>query len=339
MDDNDLDPLIDRADLDGLVRLIDARCANRDWEGLFRIRQRSRLATQTGRQVWPAATLAEYRLALHATTDWAAQVLAEDSGRFTIGPLTEVIAQNHSWTELSDLLTDGPRRAFVAHERVLRGEIIDAKSVGEVLNVLDIPLILQPWEPAYPIATYSDEGIDAPSPSDSWQHVWTDIEAEEVYEEMIVDDPFVHDALRSLVEPWTSSSQGRAESIVVDGTVIDALGALGIRTCRLTPLTTQEALAWLGWCGSSGGAHGRRRGAALGRFGVWWLLAAIGGFTEEWDEMRQAGVLNQEIGDTARAMHWFRCDDGSRSPYELGLIAQDPDNDISIALFARDAPA
>ena len=55
--------------------------------------------------------------------------------------------------------------------------------------------------------------------------------------------------------------------------------------------------------------------------------------------MRQAGVLNQEIGDTARAMHWFRCDDGSRSPYELSLIAQDPDNDISIALFARDAPA
>mgnify|MGYP007014902866 CR=1 FL=1 len=121
-----LDALVDRADLDGLVRLIDARCANRDWEGLFRIRQRSRLATQSGRQVWPAATLAEYRLALHATTDWAAQVLAEDSGRFTIGPLTEVIAQNHSWTELSDLLTDGPRRAFVAHERVLRGEIIDA---------------------------------------------------------------------------------------------------------------------------------------------------------------------------------------------------------------------
>jgi hypothetical protein len=72
---------------------------------------------------------------------------------------------------------------------------------------------------------------------------------------------------------------------------------------------------------------------------VWWLLAAIGGFTEEWDEMRQTGVLNQEIGDTARAMHWFRYDDGSRSPYELSLIARDPDNDISIALFARDAPA
>ena len=51
MNDDDLDPLIDRADLDGLVRLIDARCETRDWEGLFRIRERARLATETGRQV------------------------------------------------------------------------------------------------------------------------------------------------------------------------------------------------------------------------------------------------------------------------------------------------
>ena len=52
MNDEDLDPLIDRADLDGLVRLIDARCETRDWEGLFRIRERARLATETGRQVY-----------------------------------------------------------------------------------------------------------------------------------------------------------------------------------------------------------------------------------------------------------------------------------------------
>ena len=109
MNDDDLDPLIDRADLDGLVRLIDARCETRDWEGLFRIRERARLATETGRQVWPATTLAEYRLALHADTKWAAKVLQEDGGRFTIGPLTEVIAQNHSWSDLKELLTDGPR--------------------------------------------------------------------------------------------------------------------------------------------------------------------------------------------------------------------------------------
>ena len=90
-----------------MVRLIDARCETRDWEGLFRIRERAQLATQTGRQVWPAATLAEYRLALHASTEWAAKVLQEDAGRFTIGPLTEVVAQNHSWHDLQTLHRTG----------------------------------------------------------------------------------------------------------------------------------------------------------------------------------------------------------------------------------------
>ena len=36
--DDELDRLVDRADLDGLVRLIDGRCASRDWDGLLRVR-------------------------------------------------------------------------------------------------------------------------------------------------------------------------------------------------------------------------------------------------------------------------------------------------------------
>ena len=44
-------------------------------------------------------------------------------GRFTIGPLTEVAAQHHTWADLSPVLDRGPRAAFVAHERVLRGEV------------------------------------------------------------------------------------------------------------------------------------------------------------------------------------------------------------------------
>jgi hypothetical protein len=336
MHDEELDPLIDRSDLDGLVRLIDARCETRDWEGLFRIRERAQLATQTGRQVWPAATLAEYRLALHASTEWAAKVLQEDAGRFTIGPLTEVVAQNHSWHDLQTLLAAGPRSAFIAHERAIRGEVIDRASVGDVLDVLDLPLELQAWEPTYPVATYSDNGIDAPSPSDIWRHEWTDIEADEVFGDMIVDDPFVRDALRSLVEPWTSSSGGQATSVVVDGTVNDAMSALGYRSFRVTQLTTEQAVQWLAWSGSSGGTHGRRRGAALGRFGVWWLLAAIGGFTEDWDELRDAGDLAHEVGDTAQALRWFRVDTGGHYPYELALVAEDPDNDIAVALLAHD---
>ena len=66
MTDDDLDDLIHAADLDGLVRMIDDRCSTGDWDGLLRVRDQARSAVKTGRQLWPAATLAEYRLALLA---------------------------------------------------------------------------------------------------------------------------------------------------------------------------------------------------------------------------------------------------------------------------------
>ena len=66
---------------DGLVRLVDARCASGDWAALLRLRDRCAAATrETGRQLWPAATLAEYRLALLAPPEWAATVLDGDHG-------------------------------------------------------------------------------------------------------------------------------------------------------------------------------------------------------------------------------------------------------------------
>lgn len=334
MIDDDLDPLIARADLDGLVRLIDARCESRDWEGLMRVRTRSRFALETGRQLWPAATLSEYRLALHAPADWATQVLDEDGGRFSIGPLTEVVAQNHVWSELSDRLPIGPRRSFVAYERALRGERIDDDTT-DVGRALDIPVNLCDWEPRYPIPSYSDNGIDAPCPADSWTHIWSAAHSSATLGE-VVDDHDLDSALRSLVEPWTSTSNGRAETLVVDGEPDRVLAALGVGNARLTPLSTDQALSWLAWCGASGGAHGRRRGGALGRFGVWWMLAAIGGFTDEWDELRRRGQLGDECADVAMSTSWFRFDDGTGSGYDLSMVTHDPDENISIALVARD---
>ena len=101
--DEDLQDLIHAADLDGLVRMIDNRCASRDWEGLLRVRDRSRSAVKSGRQLWPAATLAEYRIALLAPPPFVGIVLDEAdglAGRFTTGPLTEVAAQHHTWIDL-----------------------------------------------------------------------------------------------------------------------------------------------------------------------------------------------------------------------------------------------
>jgi len=74
---DELDAIIHRADLDGLVRLVDTLCAEANWPLLLKLRNHSRAAVSTGRQLWPAATLAEYRLALWAPAEWATQVLGE----------------------------------------------------------------------------------------------------------------------------------------------------------------------------------------------------------------------------------------------------------------------
>ena len=56
-DVDDLATLIHRADLDGLVRLVDSLTAGRDWAGLRRVRDEAKAAVRTGRQLWPRGNL------------------------------------------------------------------------------------------------------------------------------------------------------------------------------------------------------------------------------------------------------------------------------------------
>ena len=207
-------------------------------------------------------------------------MIAEDAGLFTIGPLTEVIAQHHSWAALRTLLPAGPGGAVVAHERVLRGEHIEPANVALFPNVFDLPFELAPWEPAYALATYSDDGVDAPPPAATTAPAESRTATGPPPESL--DDDAVELAVRQLVETWTASSNGRAEVVCVEGTADDAVRALGLSAWTSRSLTLAEALAWLAWAGASGGAHGRRRGAALGRFGALWVLAALLDLTDEW---------------------------------------------------------
>jgi hypothetical protein len=328
--DSVLDELIHRADLDGLVRLVDGCSSSGDWERLRRLRDRARHAVGTGRQLWPAATLAEYRLALLAPPEWAAGVLDEGSGRFTIGPLTEVIAQHHTWTEVAPFLDAGPRAAFVAHERVLRGEAIDAASVASLPNALDLPYELAPWEPAYALAEYHDRGAEFPAPPIPRAVVEIDIDAGR--SDARFDDDAVDLAVRQLVEPWTVSSDGRAEVVAVDGDVAGALQALGLPAVRTVELALGDAIAWLAWAGASGGAHGRRRGAAAGRFGALWLLAALGDALDDWP------LSVAELGSMAGELRWWWWD--AHEPvtgWQLQLAVADPAEGVAWAISARDA--
>lgn len=326
MSDPDLDDLIHAADLDGLVRMIDNRCATGDWDGLLRARDRARGAVKTGRQLWPAATLAEYRLALLAPPHHVAAVLDEAdglSGQFTIGPLTEVAAQRHTWDALRTELDRSPRAALVAHERAIRGEVID----DDIADVLDIPLELEGWEPEYPVATYRDNDADFPAP-DLPQN-WDEIDASGDAERL---DDDVELAVQQLVDPWVSGSNGTVEVACVEGDVTDAIGVLGPRRARVSELDVRTSMAWMAWAGASGGAHGRRRGAATGRFGAWWMLGALGDFIDDWP------VDPDALGQFANELNWYRWD--AFEPmlgWTLQLAIEDDNEGVAWAISARDS--
>lgn len=327
--DDRLDDLVHGVDLDGLVRLIDGRCSDRDWAGLLRVRDRCAAATrESGRQLWPAATLAEYRLALLAPAAWAAKVLDGEAGRFTIGPLSEVAAVHHTWSELAPHLAPVPVALYVAHERGIRGEDIDPATVSGLPPVIDIPAVPRPWEPTYPCSVYTDAGAEHPEPAVSGTA--TPVEVRGAPE--LVDDQETESAVRHLVEAWTTGSTGRAEVVCVEGSHLDALAALGVRSARVAAIPPSEALARLAWAGASGGAHGRRRGMASGRFSTWWLLGALGDLHDDWPPSDDA--VEELLAD----LRWYRWD--AHEPeggWRLQLLVADEHDGVAWAINASDA--
>ena len=327
-DDQPLDDLIHSVDLDGLVLLIDARCKEGDWAGLLRTRDRCAAATrETGRQLWPAATLAEYRLALLAPAEWAATVLDGESGRLTIGPLSEVAAMNHTWADLAPHLAPVPIAVFVAHERAIRGELITDDELAQLPPVLDIPAVPRPWEPTYPVSKYSEAGAEHPEPATSGTMQSFEIDTVGT----VVNDDSTELAVRQLLDAWTSSSTGRAETVCVEGNHLGALGALGVRSARVAEIPATEAIAALAWAGASGGAHGRRRGMAIGRFSAWWLLGAIGDLHDEWPP------TDDDIAELLASLRWYRWD--AHEPaggWRLQLLIEDTQEGLAWVINAAD---
>ena len=255
---------VEGGDVDELIRLVDALCTNREWDRLVELRDRCEQAVARGRQLWPVAAHAEYRLALEAPGRYAATVLVDGAGRFAPGPLPEVAASTHEWADLAPHAPPGPSAVLAAHERVLRGEDL----TGETLPgpaVLDLPLRLAAWEPEYLLAHYRPDGVDLPGPQPP---ALTPVEVPSRSRDGSHDP--ATDALLDAVRAWTEGSEGRAEATVVRGDALAAITALGHDRVRMGELTSPAALCTLAWAGASGGAHGRRPGAAAGRFAAWW---------------------------------------------------------------------
>jgi hypothetical protein len=316
--------LINRADLDGLVRLIDDYCETRSWHELLGLRDACKAAVANGRQVWPASTLAEYRLALLAPAEIAVQVVDEEAGRFTMGPLTEVIAQNHQWSELSEFLQPSPTSTYIAHECGIRGQQVD----GELFPALESPCTLLPVEGNYALAEYHDNEAKFPTPSIPEMGNAIAVPPSSAN---VVQDSEVATAIHQLVNAWTTQSNGELRISCVDGSVLDALAALDVHEARLSLLSSSDALAWLTWAGASGGAHGRRRGNALGRDAAWWTIASLTVNTFHWP------LGDEELETAVNSLQWFWWDTNEPATgWQLQLCIHQADRNRSWAISVHD---
>jgi hypothetical protein len=311
--------------MNALLHAIDGLCGAREWDALEDLADLCLEAVERGKQLWPIAAHIDYRLALEAPGDYAASVLDSDAGRFAPGPLTEVAASTHTWAELAPHIEVPQAAAYVAQERVLRGEDLSGDQAIRA-DTLDLPLSICDFEPTYALATFSARTVEVAEP-------WTPrgaITRVEVRPAPEVAASGITEVLLDLVQPWTSESNGAARAVVVEDNAIAAASCLaGPSNLHIQSLETEEALQRIAWAAASGGAYGRRRGAAFGRFMAFYTTAALAG--ERWP------TPSDRVGDAARAFSWYRWDEGElEEGWVFRLAVEDPEAGWAAAIGATD---
>lgn len=320
--------LVELGDPGELVRHADRLCAAHDWDALVDLGDRCRRAVERGKQLWGVAAHVDYRLALEGPGPHAAAALLRSDGRFALGPLPEVAASTHTWDDIGPHLPPGPERELFAHERVVRGD--DLRGCGIDVAVLELPLALTSWEPRYPTATYQPFELDAGS-----------VALPELAPVKLAprgeprDDPDAVRALQDLTRTWQRDSNGRCEAVAVFDDAFAAVAALGPRRARVAEVPAATALALMAWAAASGGAHGRRRGMAAGRFDAWWAAAALAGFDGVPAPHDQDAI--DEFGAALGTLRWFVWD-AFEPPggWRLQLAVDDPAEGIAWAVTAID---
>ena len=322
--DRSLLELVEAGDINGLLRAVDGMCAARAWDDLLDLADVCEDALERGKQLWPITAHIDYRLALEAPGDYAAGVLESDLGRFALGPLTEVAASSHRWAELAPHVESAQALAYVAQERVLRGEILEGDGRAHP-EILELPLRLESWEPTYALATYRSDHVEV-------AEVWdprVPLESVPARPAPPLDETELENALLDLVQPWTAESNGAARAVIVEGDAIAAASNLTFGKLSIAPLQPDEAFQRIAWAAASGGAHGRRRGAAFGRSMAWYTVALLG--EVPWP------AASDELHRRAGELGWFRWDEGEpEEGWVLRLAVEDRDSGWAAAIVATD---
>jgi hypothetical protein len=208
---------------------------------------------------------------------------------------------------------------------VVRGEDL----TGDPQARSELPLCLAAWEPAYLLPTYKPYEVELPGPAPLDLAPVTLPAAGDR-----VEDPEVEDALRAVVDPWVVASNGSVALCSVRGGAEAAVAALGHAEVVWRDVAPGDALLRLAWAGASGGAHGRRRGAAAGRFSAWWAVAALADLTggdQEWPPP------TDELGEAVASLRWaVWAPPGPRLGWSLHLAVEDPDDGLAWAIEATD---
>lgn len=336
--------LVAEGNVDELVRHVDRLCEQRDWDHLERLRHSCRRAFERGHQLWPIATLVEYRLALRAPAPWAATVVNDGSGTLALGPLAEVAASTHTFAELAPHLAAGPQASVVAHERIVRGENVSASGLEPAGGLADdraddravargtpplitddgVPWRIEGWEPRYPLATYTDTTatFDGPPPV-------TCTEALSAPPAKLLGADGATRALRELVVGWPLDGHGGVAVVAVEGDAAGAIAAIAPLGTLMGPMEPDAALATMAWAAAGGGGAGRRRGMARGRFDALWALAAVGGCDDDWP------LEPDELGTIAGELTWWSFVlPGTTGGFALNLAVEDPGDGLAWAIAA-----
>ena len=123
---------------------------------------------------------------------------------------------------------------------------------------------------------------------------------------------------------------------MVVGDASAAIAALGCRHHRLAGVSVTEALDVMAWTAASGGARGRRRGSAAGRYGALWALLNVVGIADPDLSIRDHDF--HELAGSLADFRFFVFNDGSDpTGWNLNLAIEDTADGSAFAVTATDA--